>query len=78
MSIVLNFLLNVCVGAIGIIAIVTFACLITFCMGIFLDFITTSSTIVRKVWDIGIMIIFVIILVIFCYGTGVGILEKFL
>ncbi len=78
MNIILDFLLNVCIGAIGLIAIVTFACLLTISMNIIFDYITTASDTVRKVWDIVIKMICVIILIILCYGTGAGILENFL
>lgn len=78
MNVILNFFVNVCVGAIGLIVIFTFACLITLSMGTFFDFITTSFDIVRKVLDIGIKIICAIILIIICYRIGFSILEKFL
>lgn len=78
MSIILDFLLNVCVGVIGLVAIVTFACLLTIGMNILFDYLTTASDTVRKVWDIVIKIICIIILIILCYGTGTRILEKFL
>ena len=78
MNIALDFLLNVCVGTIGLIAIVTFACLLTIGMNILFDYRTPTSETVRKVWDIVIKIICIIILIIFCYGTGARILEKFL
>lgn len=54
------------------------ACLLTISMNIIFDYITTASDTVRKVWDIVIKMICVIILIILCYGTGAGILEKFL
>lgn len=78
MSVILNFLINFCVGVIGLALILTFSCILTFVIGVVLDFVTTKYDIVRKVWDIGIKIICVIILIIICYGTGFGILEKFL
>ncbi len=76
MSIILDFLVNVCVGTIGLIVIFAFAYL-TYDMGVFLDFITKYK-VVRKVCDIGIKIICVVILIILCYWIGFNILEKLL
>lgn len=84
MSIILDFLISICVGVIGLIAIFAFVYLITYGMGVFLDFITKYK-VVRKVCDIGIKIIYVVILIIYvviliilCYWIGFSILEKFL
>lgn len=77
MNVILDFLISVCVGVIGLIAIFTFAYLITYGMGVFLDFITKYK-VVRKVCNIGINIICVVILIILCYWIGFNILENFL
>lgn len=78
MSIILDFLVNVCVGAIGLIVMLIFSCILAFVIGMVLDFVTTKYDIMRKVFDIGIKVICAIILIVACYGTGFGILEKFL
>lgn len=77
MSIALDFLLNVFVGTIGFALIIIFA----YILSIFIDSLfeaVTKYKNAQKVLDIGMGIVFMIILIVICYGIGAGILEKFL
>lgn len=77
MSIALDFLLNVCVGAIGFALII----IVAYILSIFIDSLfktVTKYKNAQKVLDIGMGIVFMIILIAICYGIGAGILEKFL
>lgn len=77
MSIALDFLLNICVGTIGFALIIIFA----YILSIFIDSLfeaVTKYKNAQKVLDIGMGIVFMIILIAICYGIGAGILEKFL
>ena len=77
MSIALDFVLNVCVGTIGFALII----IVAYILSIFIDSLfeaVTKYKNAQKVLDIGMGIVFMIILIVICYAIGAGILEKFL
>lgn len=80
MSIALDFLLNVFVGTIGFALIIIFI-IFAYILSIFIDSLfeaVTKYKNAQKVLDIGMGIVFMIILIAICYGIGADILEKFL
>lgn len=77
MSIALDFLLNVCVGTIGFALIIIFAHILSVFIDLLFEAITKYKN-AQKVLDIGMGIVFMIILIAICYVIGAGILEKFL
>ena len=77
MSIALDFLLNVCVGAIGFALIIIFVYILSIFIDLLFEAITKYKN-AQKVLDIGMGIVFMIILIVICYVIGAGILEKFL
>lgn len=77
MSMALDFLLNVCVGAIGFALIIIFAYILSIFIDLLFETVTKYKN-AQKVLDIGMGIVFMIILIVICYAIGAGILEKFL
>lgn len=77
MSITLDFLLNVCIGIIGFALIIIFAYILSIFIDLLFDAVAKYKN-AQKVLDIGMGIVFIIILIIICYAIGAGILEKFL
>lgn len=77
MSIALDFLLNVCIGIIGFALIIIFAYILSIFIDLLFETVAKYKN-AQKVLDIGMGIVFIIILIIICYAIGAGILEKFL
>lgn len=77
MSIALDFLLNVCVGTIGFALIIILAYILSIFIYSLFEAVTKYKN-AQKVLDIGMEIVFMIILIAICYGIGADILEKFL
>lgn len=77
MSITLDFLLNVCIGIIGFALIIIFAYILSIFIDLLFETVAKYKN-AQKVLDIGMGIVFIIILIIICYAIGAGILEKFL
>lgn len=77
MNVILNFLVNVCIGTIGFALIIIFAYILSVFIDLLFETITKYKN-AQKVLDIGIEIVFMIILIAICYVIGAGILEKIL
>lgn len=77
MSIALDFLLNVCIGIIGFALIIIFAYILSIFIDLLFEAVAKYKN-AQKVLDIGMGIVFIIILIIICYAIGADILEKFL
>lgn len=77
MNVILNFLVNVCVGTIGFALIIIFAYILSVFIDLLFGTITKYKN-AQKVLDIGMGIVFMIILIAICYVIGAGILEKIL
>ena len=77
MNVILNFLVNVCVGTIGFALIIIFAYILSVFIDLLFEAITKYKN-AQKVLDIGMGIVFMIILIAICYVIGAGILEKIL
>lgn len=77
MSIALDFLLNVCIGTIGFALIIIFAYILSIFIDLLFETVAKYKN-AQKALDIGMGIVFMIILIVICYAIGAGILEKFL
>ena len=77
MNVILNFLVNVCVGTIGFALIIIFVYILSVFIDLLFEAITKYKN-AQKVLDIGMGIVFMIILIAICYVIGAGILEKIL
>ena len=77
MSIALDFLLNVCIVTIGFALIIIFAYILSIFIDLLFEAVAKYKN-AQKVLDIGMGIVFMIILIVICYAIGAGILEKFL